>query len=173
MKVREVFDISTFNRWSFCSSFDFYTIGGKIEFVSDDKYGMSLVFVWCTGFCVRLMSAHRGGGMPLMLPDCGQPLNKYWTQYRPLNYIYIFRLNIICVADSTSSIRTSSSSMRILIMWNMTPLIGYDSVFPSRNSGSDICPVPPFGSRTFVSLDRTIVLQLLITVGHFQTTVGQ
>ena len=46
------------------------------------------------------------------------------------------------------------------------------SDFPWRNSGSDTCPVQGSESRTFSNMDRTIVLQLLVTVGHFQTTAG-
>ena len=46
------------------------------------------------------------------------------------------------------------------------------SVFPRRNSLSDICPFPTSDSRTFFGMDRTIVLQFLVTVGHIQTAVG-
>ena len=46
------------------------------------------------------------------------------------------------------------------------------SVFPRGNSWLDICPAAAIGSRTFVNMDRTIVLQLLVTVGHFETATG-
>ena len=75
----------------------------------------------------------------------------------------------------------SRHSFKGLSMWEMLPEItrwkkettraeirGTYSVFPSRNSWSDICPVPPLDSRTFLSMDRTIVLQLLVMVGHFK-----
>ncbi len=36
-----------------------------------------------------------------------------------------------------------------------------------------ICPPQSFVCRTYYNMDRTMVLQLLITVGHFHTRIGQ